>query len=91
MELVKFEQKLVAFKLAHILSQIRYVTSVITDFTHTLHCLSLEFQEIDVARSADRQARFQSLAIVVQTEDTLRQLDQLSSSLIMQHTNKSNL
>jgi len=48
-----------------------------------LSCRSLsgELQQVDVAGRADGKSRFQSLAIVVQTEDALRQLNQLSRRL----------
>jgi len=50
--------------------------------------LSGEFQKIDVAGGADGQARFRSLPVVVQTEYSLRQLDQLPRRLASRTTHK---
>ena len=50
--------------------------------------LSGEFQKIDVAGGADGQAMFRFLPVVVQTEYSLRQLNQLFGRLAAQHTNK---
>jgi len=75
------------------MSHIRYAlltrTSSILS-TNRVVFLTCELQQVDISRGADSHTRFQSLSIVVHTEDALRQSNQLCGRLITQHATQTN-